>query len=77
MLTVSLIVSLKVIHLFSLADLKIYALVCIEFLSSLKMWKSLLVSSDFVADVVRALPVFVRLTRAAYISLMDFSGTLL
>lgn len=36
------------------------------------MWKSLLVFSDFVADVVRALPVSVILTRAAYISLMDF-----
>lgn len=50
----------------SLGDIKIYALVLVEFSSSLKMWKSLLVSLDSVA--VRALPTIARLLLDLYMS---------
>lgn len=67
MLTISVIVvTLRVMCLSSLGDIKIYALVLVEFSSSLKMWKSLLVSLDSVA--VRALPAIARLLLDLYMS---------
>lgn len=62
MLSISVIVvTLRVMCLFSLGDIKIYALVLVEFSSSLKMWKSPLVSLHSVADAVRAFPTTARL----------------
>ena len=49
------VVPLRVMCLFSLADFMIYALVHIEFSNSLKVWKPLLVSLDCIGNVPQSL----------------------